>query len=225
MIAAAASHHAPGPAGPSPAGQRVRVLIADDSAVVRGLVARWIGEAGHEVVATAANGRIALEAMGRHDPDVILLDIDMPELDGTQALPLMLARVPGLQIVMMSTLTQRNADISLKCLALGAVDYLPKPESGRGVTTSDAFRSDLIERVRLFGGKRTRRASSIPTSLGTTPLAAPAARAATPIVLRQKPRTTVAPRCLLIGASTGGPGPSATCWRRSAPRPCAACPS
>ncbi|GJE55589.1 MULTISPECIES: protein-glutamate methylesterase/protein-glutamine glutaminase [Methylobacterium] len=198
---AATPHSGPASAASAP----IRVLIADDSAVVRGLVARWLAEAGFEVVATASNGRIALDALTRHDPDVVLLDIDMPELDGTQALPLMLARVPGLQIVMMSTLTQRNADISLKCLALGAVDYLPKPESGRGVTTSDAFRSDLIERVRLFGGKRTRRASSIPTSLGATPLAAPAARAATPIVLRQKPRTTVAPRCLLIGASTGGP--------------------
>ncbi len=189
------------------AGSPIRVLVADDSAVVRGLVARWLGEAGFEICATASNGRIALDAVARHDPDVVLLDIDMPELDGTQALPLMLAKVPGLQVVMMSTLTQRNADISLKCLALGAVDYLPKPESNRGVTTSDGFRNDLVERVRLFGATRNRRrsagtpASNLPSSLtaNTTPRTAP------PLMLRSKAKALTPPRCLLVGASTGGP--------------------
>ncbi|MGU3540797.1 protein-glutamate methylesterase/protein-glutamine glutaminase [Methylobacterium sp. A54F] len=193
---------------PSAAAQ-IRVLIADDSAVVRGLVARWIGEAGFNVVGTAANGRIALEMLARHDPDVVLLDIDMPELDGTEALPRILAASPGIQVVMMSTLTTRNADISLKCLALGAVDYLAKPESNRGVTTSDAFRADLVERVRLFGSARARRRPPSPTSPGPAPaapsFAPPAARPAAPVTLRPKARTAMAPRVLLIGSSTGGP--------------------
>ena len=209
-MAATAPTYAPSPAAPPQASQRVRVLIADDSAVVRGLVARWIGEAGHEVVATAANGRIALEAMSRHDPDVILLDIDMPELDGTQALPLLLAKSPGVQVIMMSTLTTRNADISLRCLALGAVDYMPKPESNRGVTTSDAFRTDLIERVRIFGKARARKrgpiGASTPAAHGTpAPNPVSALRPTAPLVLRPKARAGVAPRVLLIGASTGGP--------------------
>ncbi|MDB5646296.1 MAG: chemotaxis response regulator protein-glutamate methylesterase [Methylobacterium sp.] len=209
-MAATAPTYAPSPAAPPQASQRVRVLIADDSAVVRGLVARWIGEAGHEVVATAANGRIALEAMSRHDPDVILLDIDMPELDGTQALPLLLAKSPGVQVIMMSTLTTRNADISLRCLALGAVDYIPKPESNRGVTTSDAFRTDLIERVRIFGKARARKrgpiGASTPAAHGTpAPTPVSALRPTAPLVLRPKARAGVAPRVLLIGASTGGP--------------------
>lgn len=207
MLAAIAPSHAPAHGGPAAgSGHRIRVLIADDSAVVRGLVARWLGEAGYEVVATAANGRIAVEAMARHDPDVVLLDIDMPELDGTQALPLLLAKSPGLQVVMMSTLTTRNADISLRCLALGAVDYLAKPESNRGVTTSDVFRTDLIERVRLFGSARARRrpahASGVPS--GSLASAPPPPRPAAPVVLRPKARG-VPPRVLLIGASTGGP--------------------
>ncbi|MCK2052542.1 chemotaxis response regulator protein-glutamate methylesterase [Methylobacterium sp. 37f] len=210
MAATAPTYASTHPAPPPQTGQRVRVLIADDSAVVRGLVARWIGEAGYEVVATAANGRIALEAMSRHDPDVILLDIDMPELDGTQALPLLLAKSPGVQVIMMSTLTTRNADISLRCLALGAVDYIPKPESNRGVTTSDAFRTDLIERVRIFGSARARKrgASSAPIPIAHgMPAHAPvsALRPTSPLVLRPKARTGIAPRVLLIGASTGGP--------------------
>ena len=191
----------------------IKVLIADDSAVVRGLVARWIGEAGFTVVGTASNGRIAVEMMTRHDPDVVLLDIDMPELDGTEALPRMLAASPTVQVVMMSTLTTRNADISLKCLALGAVDYLAKPESNRGVTTSDAFRAELVERVRLFGAARARRrgpapapiapGASISPSLSLAP-AATAPRPSAPIVLRPKARAGT-PRVFLVGASTGGP--------------------
>ncbi|TXM75171.1 chemotaxis response regulator protein-glutamate methylesterase [Methylobacterium sp. WL12] len=191
----------------------IKVLIADDSAVVRGLVARWIGEAGFTVVGTASNGRIAVEMMTRHDPDVVLLDIDMPELDGTEALPRMLAASPTVQVVMMSTLTTRNADISLKCLALGAVDYLAKPESNRGVTTSDAFRAELVERVRLFGAARARRRGPAPApiapgtptspSLSSAPPAT-APRPSAPIVLRPKARA-VTPRVFLVGASTGGP--------------------
>jgi two-component system chemotaxis response regulator CheB len=197
----------------SPPSNAVRVLIADDSAVVRGLVARWITEAGFNLVGTASNGRIALEMMGKHDPDVVLLDIDMPELDGTEALPRMLAASPTLQVVMMSTLTTRNADISLKCLALGAVDYIAKPESNRGVTTSDAFRADLIERVRVFGATRAKGrrpvaaapAHGMAASPAPAPVAASTPKPAAPVVLRPRSRAGVMPRVLLVGSSTGGP--------------------
>lgn len=204
MLAATATPpHDPGTAG------RVRVLIADDSAVVRGLVARWIGDAGFTVVGTAPNGRLAVEMMARYDPDVVLLDIDMPEMDGTQALPRLLAISPGAQIVMMSTLTTRNADISLKCLALGAVDYLAKPESNRGVTTSDAFRSELVERVRTLGGARSAKrggSSAPPPGLRPgTAAPAPVSRLSGAVTLRPRPRTVTPPRVLLIGSSTGGP--------------------
>ena len=192
------------PAARSP----IKVLVADDSAVVRGLVSRWLGEAGHEVVATAPNGRAAVDALARCNPDVVLLDIEMPELDGIQALPLMLAKQPGIQVVMMSTLTQRNADISLRCLALGAVDYIAKPESNRGVTTSDGFRNDLIERIRVFGAARARRRPA-PTAVAAAASAAPAAPAVSrlsgTVTLRPKPRTVTPPRVLLVGSSTGGP--------------------
>lgn len=192
----------------------IRVLIADDSAVVRGLVARWIAEAGFELAGTASNGRIALEMMAKHDPDVVLLDIEMPELDGKTALPRMLAMSPNLQVVMMSTLTTRNADISLKCLALGAVDYIAKPESNRGVTTSETFRVELIERVRVFGAARARARrpsgapGAAPAPAQAAPALAPAAptpRPPTPFTLRPKVRNRTQPRALLIGSSTGGP--------------------
>ncbi|KQQ12143.1 two-component system response regulator protein-glutamate methylesterase [Methylobacterium sp. Leaf123] len=202
MSAFPAVAHAPAARSP------IKVLVADDSAVVRGLVSRWLGEAGHEVVATAPNGRAAVDALARCNPDVVLLDIEMPELDGIQALPLMLARQPGIQVVMMSTLTQRNADVSLRCLALGAVDYIPKPESNRGVTTSDGFRNDLIERIRVFGAARARRRpapTAVESASSTTPAAPAVSRLSGTVTLRPKPRTVVPPRALLIGSSTGGP--------------------
>ncbi|ACL56684.1 protein-glutamate methylesterase/protein-glutamine glutaminase [Methylobacterium nodulans] len=208
MVAAAAPSHTP------PAASRIKVLVADDSAVVRGLVSRWLEEAGCEVVATASNGRIAVETLDRVSPDIVLLDIEMPELDGTQALPRMLAKRPGLQVVMMSTLTQRNAEISLRCLALGAIDYLPKPEGNRGVTTTASFREDLIQKIRMLGaalraGCATgagplRRSLPERPGLAERAVPAPAARPAAPVTLR--PRIArAAPRILLVGASTGGP--------------------
>ncbi|WP_407526165.1 protein-glutamate methylesterase/protein-glutamine glutaminase [Methylobacterium oryzisoli] len=194
---------------PSPYGTpRTRVMVADDSAVVRGLVTRWLEEAGCEVVATAANGRLAIEALDRAQPDIVLLDIEMPEIDGTQALPRLLAKRPGLQVVMMSTLTQRNAEISLRCLALGAIDYLPKPEGNRGVTTTAAFREDLIQKIRMLGqarGAPLRRAAAERPGLPERAVApVPAAPRPAPPPLRARSARGV-PRVLLIGASTGGP--------------------
>ncbi|QRE72988.1 protein-glutamate methylesterase/protein-glutamine glutaminase [Methylobacterium aquaticum] len=210
------------PSTPTPsAGQRIRVLVADDSVVVRGLVSRWLEEAGCEIVGTASNGRIALDALDRVQPDIVLLDIEMPELDGTQALPRMLAKRPGLQVVMMSTLTQRNAEISLRCLALGAIDYLPKPEGNRGVTTQASFREDLVQKIRMLGAdlRNRPRARSAPLperpglpgrpAAAAAPIPAPAPRPAAPaaaaVSVRPRPLRTSPPRCLLVGASTGGP--------------------
>lgn len=170
-------------------------MVVDDSVVVRGLVARWIGEAGpFEVVATASNGRVAVEMLDRVEPDIVLLDLEMPEMDGLMALPQLLRRRPTMQVVVVSTLSQRNAEISLKCLSLGAVDYLAKPESHREVTTSTGFKGELLAKIQGLAGSRRR------------PGAAPAARPA-PIPPKPRPRVCLAtpPRYLLVGASTGGP--------------------
>jgi two-component system, chemotaxis family, protein-glutamate methylesterase/glutaminase len=193
---------------PVPQSPSVRVLIADDSVVVRGLVSKWLEEDGQQVVATAANGRLAVDALDRVQPDIVLLDIEMPELDGLKALPLLLAKRPGLQVVMMSTLTQRNAEVSLKALSLGAVDYLPKPESNRGVTTSSDFRADLLAKVKALGGPRAGRRTAqgdIAPAAARGP-AIQLVRPAAALTTAPRPRTGhQPPRCLLVGASTGGP--------------------
>jgi two-component system chemotaxis response regulator CheB len=184
----------------------IRVMVVDDSVVVRGLVSRWIEEEpGLTVAASLRNGRDAVDQLDRVDPDVVILDIEMPELDGISALPLMLAKKRDLVVIMASTLTRHNAEISLKALSLGAADYIPKPETNRGVTTSATFRRELIEKIRELGGRRRRRR---PPRTPTTaaPALQPAQRAAEPAApLRLRPFAPTPPRVLVIGSSTGGP--------------------
>ena len=90
----------------------------------------------------------------------MLLDIDMPDLDGLEALPLLLEKKRDLVVIMSSTLTRRNAEVSLKALALGAADYIPKPATNREVTTSATFRRELIEKVRQLGLRKKRDAAN-----------------------------------------------------------------
>ncbi len=187
----------------------VRVMVVDDSVVVRGLVSRWIEEEpGLAVAASLRNGRDAVDQLDRVDPDVVILDIEMPELDGISALPLMLAKKRDLVVIMASTLTRHNAEISLKALSLGAADYIPKPETNRGVTTSATFRRELIEKIRELGGRRRRRrpprmpAPAVPAPPPGQRVPEPAAPSAP---LRLRPFAPTPPRVLVIGSSTGGP--------------------
>ncbi len=193
--------------------RRIRVMIVDDAVVVRGLFARWVeAEPDLEMVASLRSARDALAQIERADPDVVLLDIEMPELDGLAALPLLLAKKRDLVVIMASTLTRRNAEISLKALALGATDYIPKPTSSREAAGSHSFRRELIEKVRQLGlrAKRLRVAGGLRAREGEAGrgLLTPARKrgaegAPASLVLRAMP--AVPPRVLLIGASTGGP--------------------
>ena len=120
--------------------------------MVRGLVSRWIGEEpGLEVVARHANGRLAVEDVAASAPDIVVLDIEMPVMDGLEALPRLLRAKPGVRVLMASTLTKRNAEISFKALSLGALDYVPKPDSNRELTLSPDFRQELIRKLKGLG--------------------------------------------------------------------------
>jgi two-component system chemotaxis response regulator CheB len=191
----------------------LRVMVVDDSVVIRGLISRWIeAEPDMVVAASLRTGRDAVNQIERVNPDVAVLDIEMPELDGISALPLLLAKKRNLIIIMASTLTRRNAEISFKALSLGASDYIPKPESTREPTAAETFRHDLIQKIRSLGAKVRR---AVPGS-ASPPLAPvlerpnepsvrlPRAAVAQPQLLRRafSPQT---PRVLLIGSSTGGP--------------------
>ena len=134
-------------------------MVVDDSVVIRGMISRWIGaEPDMEVSASLRTGLDAVNQIERIKPDVAVLDIEMPELDGISALPQLLAKKRDLVIIMASTLTRRNAEISFKALSLGAADYIPKPESTREATAAETFHHDLIQKIRHLGARARRRA-------------------------------------------------------------------
>jgi two-component system chemotaxis response regulator CheB len=138
------------------------------------------------VVARVGNGQAAIEELRRTPTDVLVLDIEMPVMDGMTALPLLLHADPGLKVVMASTLTTRGADIALRALRLGAADYVPKPSAVNG---DDVFRRELLAKVK--GLARLRQRARVPLR--------------EPATLRLHAAAVRTPRLLAVGSSTGGP--------------------
>jgi two-component system, chemotaxis family, protein-glutamate methylesterase/glutaminase len=206
------------PSGSALAHEPIRVMVVDDAVVVRGMIARWVeAESDMQIVASLGGGRDAIEQVERRNPDVVILDVTMPDIDGIAALPRLLEKKRDLVVIMASTLTRRNAEISLRALSLGAADYIPKPETSREFTTSTSFRRELIDKIRALGSRRKRgpigarvvapAAALLRDRAGAahpgTPGIVPSAQEPAKIRLRPFPSTT--PRVLLIGSSTGGP--------------------
>ncbi len=210
----------------------LKIMIVDDSAVVRGLISRWLEHEPDMVLAgLAIDGAKGVEKVKEVQPDVLILDIEMPNMGGLEALPKLLAARPGLRVLMASTLTTRGASVTLRALELGAADYIPKPDSTR-IGGADGFRTELLTKIRALCG-RTRAwpvapnlspASNAAPAPGAPPAAhnlnaAPAmghphtaAHPATPILRPAAPVIQLRPRSgpkridiLVVGASTGGP--------------------
>lgn len=190
---------------------RCRVMVVDDSAVIRGLVSRSLEEDPDiAVVSSVANGEMAVKALARHRVDVVILDIEMPVMDGLTALPLLLRAQPGVKVVMASTLTRRNADVSLRALQAGAAEYVTKPTAAEGVGAAAAFREELRSKVKALAGlEGTARTTARP--MPADPGRSAPAAAARPLVpppgrsIRLRPAGATPPQVLAIGSSTGGP--------------------
>ncbi|NIA69496.1 chemotaxis response regulator protein-glutamate methylesterase [Pelagibius litoralis] len=187
-------------------------MVVDDSAVIRGLLTRSL-EADHsiKVIASVGNGEVALKTLGRHDIEVIILDIEMPVMDGLTALPKLLAAQPGVKVVMASALTRKNAEVSLRALQAGAADYVTKPSSTSELTSADNFQRELTEKVKALAAA-TRSAPKAKPAVkpvaGTGTGKAVARQSGSlyggrDIVLRKAP--IISPRVIAIGSSTGGP--------------------
>lgn len=188
------------------ASDKIQVMIVDDSAVVRGLVSRWIGEdPDMEACGRFSNGKLAVDGILKCDPDVVVLDIEMPVMDGMTALPELLERKPGVKIIMASTLTRKNAEVSLKALSLGATDYIPKPETNRGVTTSQEFRDELLRKVKAMVPRKRARRPGVQGAAQPQAAEARAEAATDPATYQLRPFSRVTPKILAIGSSTGGP--------------------
>jgi two-component system chemotaxis response regulator CheB len=188
-----------------------RVLITDDSVVIRRLLSRIIEEEpGLEVAGVAQNGRIALSKVDRLAPDLVVLDIEMPEMNGLEALEALRKTHPSLPVVMFSTLTKRGASATLDALSLGASDYLTKPDTAGGLTAAlEVVRSQLVPKIRALCGQAPAKQAAPPPR--------PAPRAATKP--RPVPRRTPGQpiQVVAIGISTGGPNALMTMLPRFSP--------
>jgi two-component system chemotaxis response regulator CheB len=197
--------------------KRVRVLIVDDSALMRRLLSDILaGSPEIEVIGVARNGREAVLQTARLRPDVVTLDVEMPEVSGLDALPAILA-AHETRVVMVSALTQEGADVTLQALEFGAIDFLPKPERNQ-LAEMRSLRDLLVSKIVAASQSRARRArrllrplpkttaaststlTSLSTPAGRDPGAATAGRGNVSLGPASPPSC-----CVVIGISTGGP--------------------
>lgn len=179
-------------------GAAIRVLIVDDSAVMRGLLRMTLSSAPEiELVGMAMDGVAGLEAVEKLNPDLVLLDIEMPRMNGLEALAEIRARHPRVKVIMCSTLTRRGAGITLEALARGATDYVTKPSAQQGAREGiETLSRELLPKIR---GLFPRPASG--PSFGAR------LREITRMPLRVSPRPAPSEKLgvLVVGVSTGGP--------------------
>jgi two-component system chemotaxis response regulator CheB len=186
--------------------RKIRVLIVDDSVVVRKLLTDVLSaDPALEVAGTAANGRIALAKLPQVSPDLVTLDVEMPEMDGLETLATLRSTYPHLPVIMVSSLTQRGAAATLDALALGATDYVTKPAHvGSMVAGLQRIGEELIPKIKTF-------CASIPEAGIRLGPAIEAKDRRPPLSSRlltsdSRPRIDI----VAIGVSTGGPNALAT---------------
>ncbi len=195
---------------------KIKVMIIDDSAVIRGLMTRWIEpEPDIELVGIGTNGLDGVTRAKKLEPDLIILDIEMPQMDGIEALPLLLKAVPGVRIIMASAITTAGAQITIKALSLGATDYIAKPSAGV-VGGADEYHRELLAKLRALGPRK----EAMPKNNFARPIGF--APKKTENIAQETPQQTHAhsvteppktqpirlkskPEALFIGSSTGGP--------------------
>ncbi len=207
----------------------IKVMIVDDSAVIRGFIGKILGSTPEiEITSVAANGQVAISNLLKRPHDIVLLDVDMPVMDGLTCIPKLLDAQPDIRIIMCSTLTTENAETSLRALSLGAVECIAKPTSTQDIYSKDAFRDTLVHAI-LEIGRSHNPAASQPRKDGTTtdkkPLSGTTIRptgATPPVRTGPVPAVSAAqektirlrgtqegylgkPDVLAIGSSTGGP--------------------
>ena len=206
----------------------IRVMLIDDSAVVRGFITRILeADPDISVIYSAQNGEVGVNALTRQTPDIILLDIEMPVMDGITALPLLIRQAPDVKIIMCSTLTTANAAITMKAMALGAVDCIGKPSTANDINNHDSFKIMLVNKIKEIGRSSKlfkARARDVGLSSATAPVVSPApvSKASSPLIKPLSPAPPILakeavlrpstdtvymgkPEILAIGSSTGGP--------------------
>jgi two-component system chemotaxis response regulator CheB len=189
---------------------KIRCLIVDDSSVVRRMLTTALAQdAELEVVGYAPNGRLALTRIPELNPDVVTLDVEMPEMDGLQTLTAIRQKHPTLPVIMFSSLTERGASVSINALLAGANDYVTKPsQTGSVEGTAERIRAELIPKIKALMAKRRGPAPAdkpraAPPAAAATTAAAAAAATGRPAAAEARRPSQV--DLVAIGTSTGGP--------------------
>src|ERR1700684_4035217 len=180
---------------------QIQIMIVDDSLVVRKALTNVLStDPDLTIAGWASNGRLALAKLQTLRPDIILLDIEMPEMNGLETIPGIRKILPHVPIIMFSTLTERGAEATLNALALGASDYVAKPSNQNMAATSEAIHRDLVPKIKAL--------CRFPSSTRTAPagIARPTVTARRPeIRFHASPIHSAAIKIVTIGVSTGGP--------------------
>lgn len=194
--------------------RRIRVLVVDDAVVVRRIVTDVLaGDPEIEVVGTAANGRIALQKLVQVTPDLVTLDVEMPEMDGLETIREIRKTWPALPVIMFSTLTEKGGQSTLEALARGATDYVTKPANVGSVTMAQQrIREELIPRIKaLCVSVRPQRVPAPPVIrlASAARVASVAATGGAAVAVAEGPAPSAVAgstvRVVAIGTSTGGP--------------------
>jgi two-component system chemotaxis response regulator CheB len=184
------------------AGKTIRVLVVDDSAVIRQIISDLINETpGMTVAGTAADGQKALECLDRANPDVVTLDVQMPNMNGLDTLDAILSR-RALPVIMVSSLTKLGANITFDALERGALDYVAKPDYG--VNAKAAMREELLRKIRTAAGMNVRRILEIRADRKNRRIEQPRFEPK-PKEVTDAGAEDLADKCIALGISTGGP--------------------
>lgn len=198
---------------------KIRVLVVDDSVVIRQVVSQILAEDPEiEVIGTAANGRIALAKLPQLNPDLVILDVEMPELDGLETLSAIRKSLPKLPVIMFSALTERGAAATLEALSRGASDYFTKPSGPGGIDESRRIlREQLVPAVKALAHipkPSAPKKTTFPPSFSprpNTPASAASPAKLPPNLAVPKPPLSPGPdrhhhvEAIIIATSTGGP--------------------
>ncbi len=187
---------------------KIRVLVVDDAVAMRRIISDVIASDPElEVAGVAANGHIALQKIPQVNPDILTMDVEMPEMDGVATVRALRKLYPRLPVIMFSTLTQRGAEATIDALSAGATDYVTKPANVGSVTESiSRLQKELLPRLKVHCRKP---AAVPPATAAATAIARPPAPMAVPV----RPVSLAVPRAagsqtvevLCVGSSTGGP--------------------
>jgi two-component system chemotaxis response regulator CheB len=175
---------------------KISVLHVDDSAVIRGIIGKILqSDTDVDLIESAANGQLGVEAYKKHKPDLVVMDIEMPIMNGIEALEKIIEFDKDAKVIMCSTLTVDNAEITMQAMKIGAIDYIPKPTSAGEVGGSKDFREKLLFLVKNMKGPSAPAVNDTPAKIFGNH----------DYELRLRHAPSWKPSVLAIGSSTGGP--------------------